>query len=90
MGLCYYSMREHTNALDCFDQSLGMNADYEKASAWKEKVLKEVQGATEDGTTSTDPSSNNGEMETSDRSGGATQHPNPSYSDSSLEESEEE
>jgi len=42
MGLCFYSMGQFPQALVKFEESLGLNKDYEKASSWREKVLQEL------------------------------------------------
>ena len=38
MGLCYYSIGSLENALEQFEKSLALNADYEKARSWQDKV----------------------------------------------------
>ena len=42
MGLCHYSLGQHLEALECFQRSLSLNASYEKARSWQQKVLQEV------------------------------------------------
>ena len=41
-GLCYYSLGKLPTALEYFRKAAGMNADYEKARSWAEKVAKEL------------------------------------------------
>jgi tetratricopeptide (TPR) repeat protein len=45
MGLCYYSMGEFAHSLTCFEEALGLNAAYEKAASWRDKVLQELANA---------------------------------------------
>lgn len=47
MGLCYYSMGEMTTALECFEKSLAMHNDYEKARTWRDRVIAELKGKEE-------------------------------------------
>ncbi len=42
-GLCYYSQGQLDLALENFRKSSAMNADYEKARSWIEKVTKELR-----------------------------------------------
>ena len=42
MGLCYYSIGKLESALEQFNKSLALNADYEKARSWEEKVRHEL------------------------------------------------
>mmetsp|Transcript_22395 Transcript_22395/g.29289 ORF Transcript_22395/g.29289 Transcript_22395/m.29289 type:complete len:488 (-) Transcript_22395:941-2404(-) len=42
MGLCKYSLKEFTEAKTYFEESLGLNKDYEKAKTWLEKVIVEL------------------------------------------------
>lgn len=42
MGLCHYSIGELDKALECFEESLRMNADYEKAQSWRDRVKEEM------------------------------------------------
>jgi len=42
MGLCHYSLGQHVEALECFQRSLSLNASYEKARSWQQKVMQEV------------------------------------------------
>ena len=41
-GLCYYSLGQLPVALEYFRKASGMNADYEKARSWGDKVAKEL------------------------------------------------
>ena len=43
-GLCHYSLGRMEVALTHFRKALAMNADYEKARSWIEKVQKEMEG----------------------------------------------
>ncbi len=43
-GLCHYSLGRMEVALTHFRKALAMNADYEKARSWIEKVQKEMDG----------------------------------------------
>ena len=42
MGLCFYSMAQFPQALTCFEESLCLNKDYEKAASWRDKVIQEL------------------------------------------------
>jgi tetratricopeptide (TPR) repeat protein len=42
-GLCFYSLGKLETALEHFQKALKMNADYEKARSWIEKVEKELR-----------------------------------------------
>ena len=42
MGLCYYSLGQLDVALEHFEKSLNLNADYEKARSWHQKVSREI------------------------------------------------
>lgn len=43
MGLCYYSLGQLDVALQNFEKSLQLNADYEKARSWHQKVSREIE-----------------------------------------------
>ena len=43
MGLCYYSLGHLDVALKHFEKSLELNADYEKARSWHQKVSREIE-----------------------------------------------
>lgn len=43
MGLCYYSLGQLDIALQNFEKSLQLNADYEKARSWQQKVSREIE-----------------------------------------------
>lgn len=42
MGLCHYSLGRLQQALEHFERSLALNASYEKAWSWQQKVLQEL------------------------------------------------
>lgn len=48
-GLCHYSLGRMEVALTHFRKALAMNAEYEKARSWIEKVQKEMDGQFEGG-----------------------------------------
>uniref|UniRef100_A0A7S3K0C6 type II protein arginine methyltransferase n=1 Tax=Aureoumbra lagunensis TaxID=44058 RepID=A0A7S3K0C6_9STRA len=43
MGLCHYSLGQLDTALEHFEKSLGLNANYEKARSWHQKVSREFE-----------------------------------------------
>lgn len=42
-GLCYYSLSKYEKAMEFFEKAMSMNADYDKARTWYERVKKEIQ-----------------------------------------------
>ena len=42
MGLCFYSMGQFLEAKVKFEEALGLNASYEKAASWRDKVIVEL------------------------------------------------
>lgn len=42
MGLCYYSKRQLDLAAKCFEDACGINASYQKAATWLQRVKKEM------------------------------------------------
>jgi len=41
MGLCYYSLGQHTVAMKKFNKALWLKNDYAKAKAWQQKLIRE-------------------------------------------------
>jgi tetratricopeptide (TPR) repeat protein len=42
MGLCFYSMGQHQDAVENFEASLELNPQYEKAKSWRDRVRSEL------------------------------------------------
>ena len=42
-GLCYYSLAKYESAMHFFEKAMSMNADYDKARSWYERVKKEIE-----------------------------------------------
>jgi tetratricopeptide (TPR) repeat protein len=62
-GLCYYSLGKYELALEYFKRAVALNADYEKAKSWIEKVTKELSLRAATIAATTTSSNSNGSLE---------------------------